>query len=144
MAKKTLRAKCLEAAQKLARISAADDDGYCQCVSCDPREAHSWGHWKEMDGGHFIAKGESSYHALDVEFNIFPQHKKCNMWGMKYGSALTWYTLFMEDKHGTDFVEQMLRDKKKIKKLYAADYREMLADFNEQIQFHQKRLGEWK
>jgi len=142
MAKKTLRAKCLEAAQKLARISAADDDGYCQCVSCDPKEAHSWGHWKEMHGGHFIPKGSSSYHALDWEFNIYPQHPNCNIFGMKHGSAEVWYTLFMEDNHGTDFVKQMLRDKQKIKKLYAADYREMLVDFNEQIQFHQKRLGE--
>tara|TARA_B110000091_G_C13373529_1_gene293228 strand:+ start:29 stop:460 length:432 start_codon:yes stop_codon:yes gene_type:complete len=142
MAKKTLRAKCLEAAQKLARISAANDNGYCQCVSCDPRELHSWGHWKEMDGGHFIPKGSSSYHALDWEFNIHPQHKKCNMWGMRHGSAEAWYTIWMNNQFGTDFVEQMLRDKKKIKKFYAADYREMLADFNEQIKFHKKRLGE--
>ena len=64
------------------------------------------------------------------------------MFFMRHGSAEVWYTLFMEDRHGTDFVKQILRDKQKIKKLYAADYREMLADFNAQIKFHEKRLGE--
>ena len=47
----------------------------------------------------------------------------------------------MKDMYGKTYVEQMLRDKKKIKKLYAADYREMLADFKEQIKFHEDRLN---
>jgi hypothetical protein len=36
----------------------------------------------------------------------------------------------------------MLRDKRKIKKLYAADYREMLKEFNEEIKFHSERIGD--
>jgi hypothetical protein len=139
MAKKTLRAQCLEAIQKLARISAANSNGYAQCVSCDPETHASWHHWKDMDGGHFIPKGSSSYWALEIE-NVHPQCKGCNGFGMKHGSAEAWYTLWMEDYYGKDFVEQMLRDKRKIKKLYAADYREMLADFKEQIRFHEERL----
>ena len=51
-----LRQKCLKAAQKLARMSAADDDGYCSCVSCSKSL-----HYKQMDGGHFIPKGASSF-----------------------------------------------------------------------------------
>ena len=68
----TLRSKCLTAIQKLARISAADEYGMVQCVSCDKRM-----HWKECDGGHYIAKGSSSYWALEVE-NVHPQCKGCN------------------------------------------------------------------
>ena len=139
MAKKTLRAQCLEAIQKLARISAANSNGYAQCVSCDPETHASWHHWKEMDGGHFIPKGSSSYWALEIE-NVHPQCKGCNGFGMKHGSAEAWYTLWMENYYGKDFVQQMLRDKRKIKKLYAADYREMLAAFKEQIKFHEERL----
>ena len=137
---KTLRAQCLVAAQKLARISAANSNGYAQCVSCDPNELNSWHHWKDMDGGHFIPKGSSGYWALETE-NIHPQCKGCNGFGMKHGSAEAWYTLWMEDFYGKDFVQQMLRDKRKIKKLYAADYREMLAEFNTQIKFHEERLN---
>lgn len=137
---KTLRAQCLEAIQKLARISAANSNGFAQCVSCDPNTHASWHHWKDMDGGHFIPKGSSSYWALEIE-NVHPQCKGCNGFGMKHGSAEAWYTLWMEDYYGKEFVQQMLRDKRKIKKLYAADYREMLADFKAQIKQHEDRLN---
>ena len=93
-----------------------------------------------MDGGHFIPKGSSSYWALEIE-NVHPQCKGCNGFGQKYGSAEAWYTLWMEDYYGKEFVQQMLRDKRKIKKLYAADYREMLADFKAQIKQHEDRLN---
>lgn len=137
---KTLRAQCLEAIQKLARISAANSNGYAQCVSCDPSTHASWHHWKDMDGGHFIPKGSSGYWALEIE-NVHPQCKGCNGFGMKHGSAEAWYTMWMEDYYGKEFVQQMLRDKRKIKKLYAADYREMLADFKAQIKQHEDRLN---
>jgi hypothetical protein len=48
----------------------------------------------------------------------------------------------MIDYYGLDFVEQMHRDKNKPKKLYVADYREMLKEFNDLITYHKKRLGE--
>ena len=44
MPKKTLRAKCLEAAQKLARLQEADDNGYVSCWSCGKTD-----HYKSMD-----------------------------------------------------------------------------------------------
>ena len=140
MAKKTLRAQCLDAIQKLARISEANDNGYAQCRSCDPQDLSSWHRWEDMDGGHFIPKGSSSYWALE-KCNVHAQCRPCNRFGQRYGSADAWYTLWMKDMYGKTYVEQMLRDKKKIKKLYAADYREMLADFKEQIKFHEDRLN---
>ena len=130
----TLRSKCLTAIQKLARISAADEYGMVQCVSCDKRM-----HWKECDGGHYIAKGNSSYWALEVE-NVHPQCRGCNAFGGKYGSAEGQYTLWMIDYYDLDFVKQMHRDKHKPKKLYVADYREMLKEFNDLIKYHEDRL----
>jgi|TARA_R100001198_G_C5031589_1_gene96947 hypothetical protein len=60
---------------------------------------------------------------------------------MRYGSAESEYTLWMIDYFGRDFVDQMHRDKRKVKKMYAADYRDLLAYFKEQIKEQKERLG---
>ena len=132
----TLRAKALKTLQKLSRISAADEWGYCKCVSCGKLD-----HYKSMDGGHFIPKGSSSRWALE-ESNVHVQCKKCNLYGMRHGSAEAQYTLFMIDWVGKDQVEYMLATKNDPVKFYAADYREMTADWSEQIKAHERRLGE--
>ena len=132
----TLRAKALKTLQKLSRISAADDNGYCKCVSCGKLD-----NYKNMDGGHFIPKGSSSRWALE-ESNINPQCKGCNGFSMKHGSAEAQYTLWMIDWVGKDQVEHMLATKNDPVKFYAADYREMIADWSEQIKAHERRLGE--
>ena len=132
----TLRAKALKTLQKLSRISAADDNGYCKCVSCGKLD-----NYKNMDGGHFIPKGSSSRWALE-ESNVNPQCKGCNGFSMKHGSAEAQYTLWMIDWVGKDQVEHMLATKNDPVKFYAADYREMVADWSEQIKAHERRLGE--
>ena len=135
MAKATDRSKCLKAIQLLARISAADNNGYCECASCG--ESH---HYKEMDGGHFIPKGSSSYWSLEVE-NVHPQCKGCNGFGMKYGIAAQQYTVFMVDMYGQDFVDDMFATKSNVKKMYKADYVELLAEFNALIKYHENRVS---
>ena len=135
MAKATPRNKCLKAIQLLARISAADDNGYCECVSCGALH-----HYKEMDGGHFIPKGSSSYWSLEVE-NVHPQCKGCNGFGMKYGIAAQQYTVFMVDMYGQDFVDNMFATKSNVKKMYKADYVALLAEFNGLIKHHENRVN---
>ena len=135
MAKATPRSKCLLAIQLLSRVSAADDSGYCECVSCGCSF-----HYKDGDGGHYIAKGTSSYWSLELE-NVHPQCKGCNGFGMKYGIASQQYTFFMIDMYGKDYVEDMLAKKGDIRKMYKADYVDMLKEFNELIKFHQDRIG---
>lgn len=132
----TLRAKCLKAIQLLSRISAADGMGIAQCVSCGRQK-----HYKEMDGGHFIPKGSSSFWALSIE-NVHPQCRGCNAFGMKHGSAAQSYTLWMEDYYGRDFVDNMLKTKNNLKKIYKADYEDMLKELNSSINHHKDRLGE--
>ena len=132
----TLRAKALKTLQKLARISAADDSGFCACVSCGKIQ-----HYKEMDGGHFIPKGSSSRWALE-EQNVHPQCRGCNGFGMKHGSAEAQYTMWMVDWYGRDTVEHMLATKKDSVKFYVADYRDMISDWEEQIKAHERRVGE--
>jgi len=136
MAKATPRKKCLDAIQKLARISEADDNGYAECWSCN-----GVFHYKDMDGGHYIPKGSSSYWALEIE-NVHPQCKGCNGFGMKFGSAAQQYTIRMIDTYGLDHVNHMLTTTKNIKKLYKADYVDMLKEFNELINHHKQRIGE--
>lgn len=133
--KVTPRSKCLTAIQLLARISNADDNGYCTCVSCGV--VH---HYKEMDGGHFIPKGASSYWSLEIK-NIHPQCKGCNGFGMKFGSAAQQYTAFMIDTYGRDFVDNMFATKSNVKKMYKADYVDLLAEINGLIKHHEKRIG---
>jgi hypothetical protein len=94
-----------------------------------------------MDGGHFIPKGSSSYWALCVE-NVHPQCKGCNGFGMKHGSAAQSYTIWMQEYYGRDFVEDMLKTKNNIRKIYKADYEDMLQQFNTSINHHRARLGE--
>lgn len=136
MAKSTPRSKCLTAIQLLARISATDCNGFAQCVSCG--EVH---HYKDMDGGHFIPKGASSYWALEVE-NVHPQCKGCNGFGMKFGIAAQQYTVFMVDMYGQEFVDNMFATKSNVKKIYKPEYIEMLAEFNKLIKHHRERIGE--
>jgi len=94
-----------------------------------------------MDGGHYIAKGHSSYWALRVE-NVHPQCKGCNGYGMKYGTAAQEYTKWMIDYYGRDFVDEMEADKRKPVKFYKRDYEEITRDLNEQITYHLKRVAE--
>ena len=60
---------------------------------------------------------------------------------MKYGTACQEYTVFMIDMYGKDFVDNMFATKKNIRKMYKADYVDMLKGFNELIKFHQERIG---
>ena len=134
--KATPRKKALNARQKLSRLEDADDNGYCQCVSC-----RKYAHWKEGDGGHFIPKGHSSYWSLREE-NIHFQCRGCNSFGMRFGTASNQYTLWMVDKYGREFVDQMEIEKGWPIKYSKSEYLEMTADWNKQIKSHLKRIGE--
>jgi len=132
----TPKAKALVTLQKLVRLKASDDNGLCQCVSCG-----KWDYWKNMDGGHFIAKGHSSYWALREE-NIHVQCKSCNGWGMKFGTSQIQYTRWMDDYYGKDFVTEMIEKKRHPIKYYKKDLIELTKAWNEQIKEHLARIGD--
>tara|TARA_R110000744_G_scaffold81226_4_gene159743 strand:+ start:2636 stop:3064 length:429 start_codon:yes stop_codon:yes gene_type:complete len=131
-----LRKKALVLAQKLARLEGADDNGYCSCVTCQ-----KFDHYKNMDGGHFISKGSSSRWSLDTR-NIWPQCKGCNGFGMKDGTAQISYTIYMQEKFGVDFVEEMLASKKDVYKISTPDYRDLISDLQSRINVELARIGE--
>ena len=135
MSKSTPRSKALVLIQKLSRIKAADDDGLAVCVTCGASH-----HWTEMDGGHFLAKGSSSRWALE-EQNVHAQCRPCNRFGQQFGSSSQAFTLYMIDLYGRDEVERMLSTKSEAKKMYKADYMDLISYLKEQIKFHEERLG---
>jgi len=52
---------------------------------------------------------------------------------MKHGLAAQNYTVFMIEAYGKAYVDFMLDTANKPHKLYAADYREMIEEFNAEI-----------
>jgi hypothetical protein len=126
----------LEAAQLLARISSADDDGNCTCVTCGHVGRFNDG----FDGGHFMAKGNCSYWMLDAR-NIWPQCKSCNGNGMKFFNKEVDYTLWMIDKLGREFVNHMKVMEKTVIKRSSQDYEDFISAANIEIAAHKKRIG---
>ena len=130
------RAEALIVAQELARISRADDNGFCTCVTC----GHI-GRWNDgFDGGHYIAKGSSSYWMLDPR-NIWPQCKPCNGNGMKFDGIESLYTLFMIREFGEEFVIQMQDVKKTTVKRTTNDYNDFIKSAKAEVAKHKKRIG---
>jgi 5-methylcytosine-specific restriction endonuclease McrA len=74
-----------KAFSELVRLKGADDDGWCQCVSC----AYV-GHWKGLDNGHFVDRDHLPTR-WDLD-NCRPQCPSCNRFktGRRYefGMAL--------------------------------------------------------
>lgn len=139
MAKKLSVAKEAEKAatllQLLVRLEGSDDNGYCSCVTCGDTR-----HYKDaMQGGHYMSRG-NSITKLD-EDNIWPQCKGCNGFGMKYGDKEKAYTIFMIDKFGRDFVDDLHASKFKPFKWNRADIEEKQKDFKERIAIELERVG---
>ena len=130
------RALALKTAQLLARISGADGDGNCVCVTC----GHT-GPWNDgFDGGHYIAKGNCSYWMLDPN-NIWPQCKSCNGNGMKFGNKEAAYALWMIDRFGREIVDHMHDMQKTVIKRTAKDYEQFISEAKAEILIHKKRIG---
>jgi len=130
-----LKNQALELIQLLVRVKAADDNGYCKCVTCD-----TVSQWNDgMQGGHFISRGKTKW--CLVEENIHPQCRDCNGFGMKYHNKEAVYTIYMQEMYGHEFVQNMLDTQGEVIKLSRFDLEHSIADFKEQIKFHKSRIG---
>ena len=130
-----LKKEALELIQLLVRVKAADDNGYCKCVTCNTVSLWNNG----MQGGHFISRGKTKW--CLVEENIHPQCAACNGFGMKYHNKEAVYTIYMQDMYGAGFVQNMLDTQGEVVKLSRMDLLDNIADFKEQIKFHKNRIG---
>ena len=112
--------------QKLVRLKAADTNVYALCVSCGCSK-----HWKELQGGHFIPRGNSVTKLMEENINC--QCMGCNAFGMKYGDAEKQYTLWMIDHHGRDFVDELIATKGQTHKWVRADVEALIIEFTGRI-----------
>ena len=130
-----LKKEALELKQTLVRLKAADDNGYCKCVTCD-----HVARWNDgMQGGHFISRGKTKW--CLVEENIHPQCAGCNGFGMKFHNKEAVYTIYMQEMYGAEFVQNMLDTQGEVVKLSRFDLEDDIKDSKEQIKFHKARIG---
>ena len=123
--------KAMTLMQKLVRMKASDDAGFCQCVTCGVVK-----HYKEMDGGHYISR---KYNATCLmEENIHPQCKGCN--GFKNGN-MDAYALYMLDMYGREFLDELNQLKHSVRKFTTAELKEIQADLRKQIKDQEARIG---
>ncbi len=130
-----VKKEAAEKLQMLVRLKAADDNGYCKCVTCDAVKPWNNG----MQGGHFINRNKTKWFLS--EENIHPQCDGCNGFGMKFHNKEIVYTLYMQEMYGVDFVQHMIDTKDEVIKLSRMDLEDNIADFKEQIKFHKARIG---
>lgn len=121
--------------QKLVRMKAADDSGYCKCVTCDTVKIWNDG----MQGGHFIDRGHMMTKLL--EENIHPQCAYCNSKFSNQGIVKARYTIYMQEMYGADFVDEMLATKGQEKKYYRDEVEKIIRIFKAQIKEQEERLG---
>jgi hypothetical protein len=120
--------------QRMVRLKAADDNGYCKCITCGVSKP-----WQQMQGGHFIERGKKAT-KID-ETNIHPQCQQDNMWGMKNTTTVLAYRNAMIDMYGSDYVDDLVKRSKEPFKPSREWIAEQVEYFKEQIDFHEKRLG---
>lgn len=121
--------------QKLVRMKAANENGYCSCVCCG--ETKKWN--QGIQGGHFIDRGNKATKMM--EENIHPQCDYCNSHMSNQGFVKGRYTIYMQETYGNNFVEELLAKKGEIKKFYRADVLDIIKDFKKRIKIEEKRLG---
>ena len=108
--------------QRIVRIKAASDSGYCECVTCGVRQ-----HWTEMDGGHYISRTYTAHKLL--EENIHPQCKGCNRFGHRCHDD---YAAYMRLTYGDAFVENLTATKRETRKYPRAEITAIIEDLKAQ------------
>ena len=132
--KKTLNArelsnKVAERLQLLVRLRAADENGYCSCITCGTTK-----HYKDgIQGGHFIERSKSPTKLRDE--NIHPQCSYCNAAMGKFGKSTVAYTYYqyMTNLYGDEFVEELIQESKKEWKWFKPELEERLEEINREI-----------
>lgn len=116
--------------QRLVRMKYANCDGFCKCVTCG-----KMGHYKEMDGGHWISR--NSAHLLTEE-NIHPQCKGCNRF---MSGCHEQYTLFMIDTYGMEMVRELSDTKRQVVKYSRIDLEDLISEYKLRIKEQEERLA---
>ena len=103
---------------RIVRLKAADENGYCACVTCGKIDR-----WQDLQGGHFISRRFTAHKLLEEQ--IHPQCPGCN--GPKKGNPVA-YTLYMLDTFGREWVDNLEATKWDTKKYSRAEITEIIED----------------
>lgn len=101
------------------RLSNADNNGYCTCVTCNKKF-----HWKEIQAGHFMSR--KHYSIRWDERNVKPQCVACNVYraGEQYK-----YSLYL----GNNLSKTLLEESRELRKFTNIELEEMIADYGERV-----------
>jgi len=128
--------KAAKLLQRIVRLKASDDNGYCQCVTCGKVD-----HYKNMQGGHFYGRRNLVFKLF--EENIHPQCPACNLYGMKTTKIQEAYRIYMEDTYGARRIRAMQRLAWRASPKFNRDeVIQFSGDLKEQIKQEEWRIGE--
>lgn len=101
------------------RLSNADKNGYCTCVTCNKKF-----HWKEIQAGHFMSR--KHYSIRWDERNVKPQCVACNVYraGEQYK-----YSLYL----GNNLSQKLLEESRELRKFTNIELEEMISDYSDRL-----------
>lgn len=122
-AKKPTRSKLIRKLDvvfsKYVRLSNADKNGFCTCVTCSRKY-----HWKEIQAGHFMSR--KHYSTRWNEDNVKPQCVGCNMY--KQGEQYK-YSIFL----GSELANDLYLKSREVVKFSTADIEQMIDDYTTKL-----------
>lgn len=101
----------------------ANQSGYITCCTCSTTK-----HWKEMHAGHFV--GREARNTRWEEKNVHGQCPGCNTF---HEGRKPEYALFLQQKYGSDIVEQLVMAGKRIKKWSPIELEALIHHYQEQL-----------
>ncbi len=101
------------------RLSNADNNGYCTCVTCNKTF-----HWKAIQAGHFMSR--KHYSIRWDERNVKPQCVSCNVY--RYGLAYE-FSLFL----GSELANELYLQSKELVKFTNYELEDMINDYSEKL-----------
>ena len=101
------------------RLSNADNNGYCTCVTCNKTFF-----WKEIQAGHFMSR--KHYSTRWDERNVKPQCLRCNIYNQGEGYL---YSLYLGDK----LSKKLLDESRELRKFTNIELEEMIKDYSDRL-----------
>ena len=111
---------------KYIRLSEADENGICKCISCPKQD-----YWKNMDAGHFINRKHLSLRWSAR--NVHVQCKSCNRFDE---GNIVGYTKAMLKRYGTGILDELELIKHTTSKIARFDLEVLIDFYKEEIKIH--------
>jgi len=104
---------------KYIRLSSADKNGFCTCVTCNRKY-----HWKNIQAGHFMSR--KHYSTRWDERNVKPQCVACNVF--QSGQAYL-FSIFL----GSELSNELYLKSKEVIKFSSYDIEQMIEHYNTKL-----------